>query len=428
MVTRRQFLQSGLGVLGGSLVGGLSWGLPFGVRAQTHSHHKVILVTCFGGWDVTFHLDPKGAGLTQVDVPDGQIITANNGSLTYFDADSCAQTVTGFFDAHADVASIIRGISVSSIAHDVCAQRMLTGTTKTGAPDFGMIVGATHGPHLPAPYFSLASRSFPGDLLGYSVRRGRTNQLAFAMMDDTYKADAAERSVINDFLMAQSDNVKMRRGEFGRNAQKLENYQNGLARTQGLYEKREHLGAPFNTSDSLQQQVESALVLLEQNVTQAVNVGTGFVFDHHDPSAAPTGTYQGGQGTMNQDVFSTLTYLAEELKTRPGSQAGNKMIHETTVVVVSEMTRTPKYNGDGGKDHWPYTSALVMGAGVAPGQSFGQTDDTLVGQKIDLTTGQEDPNGQVLQSAHFAAGILEMVGIEPSSYFDEVPFRAMIQS
>jgi uncharacterized protein (DUF1501 family) len=317
---------------------------------------------------------------------------------------------------------------VRSIAHDICAQRMLTGSTKTDAPDFAMIVGATHGPDLPAPYFSLGSRSFPGDLLGYSVRRGRTNQLAFAMVDDSSKADASERAVIHDFLMAQSEKEKMLRGDFGRNAQKLENYQNGLTRTQGLYEKRDHLGAPFNTSDSLQQQVESALVLLEQNVTQAVNVSTGSVFDHHDPASAPTGTYQGGQGTLNQGVWSTLTYLGEELKTRPGSQAGSKMIDETTVVVVSEMTRTPKYNGDGGKDHWPYTSALVMGAGVAPGKSVGQTDDTLVGQRISLATGQAESNGAMLESAHFAAGILQMAGIDSSIYFDETPFTAMIQS
>ena len=120
-------------------MGGLTLGLPFGARAQSNSNHKVILVTCFGGWDVTFHLDPKPSGLDIIDVPEGQIITANNGSLTYFDADSCMSTVAGFFGAHADVASIVRGISVRSIAHDICAQRMLTGSTKTDAPDFCVI-------------------------------------------------------------------------------------------------------------------------------------------------------------------------------------------------------------------------------------------------------------------------------------------------
>ena len=37
---------------------------------------------------------------------------------------------------------------------------------------------------------------------------------------------------------------------------------------------------------------------------------------------------------------------------------------ETTFVVMSEMGRTPALNGNEGKDHWPYTSALVMGPGL----------------------------------------------------------------
>jgi uncharacterized protein (DUF1501 family) len=274
----------------------------------------------------------------------------------------------------------------------------------------------------------LGSRSFPGDQLGYSVRRGRTNQLAFAMVDQDYKATASEREIMNNYLISQSEKEKLLRGGFGRNAQKMTNYQNGLTRMEGLYDKKDFLGQPLNMSDTLQQQVENALLLLEQDVSHAVNVSTGFVFDHHDPTAVPTGTYDGGQGTINQELWTTLNYLGQELKTRPGSQSGNKMIDETLVVVVSEMTRTPKYNGDGGKDHWPYTSALVMGAGVSAGKSLGQTNDTLVGQKINLATGSADANGVNLESAHFAAGILQMVGIDPLLYFDELPFTAMIQS
>ena len=39
---------------------------------------------------------------------------------------------------------------------------------------------------------------------------------------------------------------------------------------------------------------------------------------------------------------------------------------ELTVVVLSEMTRTPKFNVSGGKDPWPYTSALLLGHGLQP--------------------------------------------------------------
>ena len=119
IISRRHFLQS-------SILGTMSLGLSRGLLAQVRPARKLILVTCNGGWDVTFHLDPKPDGLSLVDVPAGRIRSA--GGLTYFDADSCLGVVNSFMNAHRDVSAIVRGISVRSIAHDDCIRRMLTGT------------------------------------------------------------------------------------------------------------------------------------------------------------------------------------------------------------------------------------------------------------------------------------------------------------
>ncbi|MCI0359030.1 MAG: DUF1501 domain-containing protein [Planctomycetaceae bacterium] len=62
------------------------------------------------------------------------------------------------------------------------------------------------------------------------------------------------------------------------------------------------------------------------------------------------------------------TALIEDL-----SQRG--LLDETLVVAVGEFGRTPKINGNGGRDHWgPVFCAAFAGAGIAGGQVHGSSD------------------------------------------------------
>jgi uncharacterized protein (DUF1501 family) len=392
--------------------------MPSIARAQAASGKKLIIVTCNGAWDVTFHLDPKPTGLNVIDVPAGSIV--QNGDLRYMNATACNGVVDAFFNAHGDVSSIVRGIAVRSISHDVCIRRMLTGSPADDAPDMGVITAAAHAPSLPSPYLTLGAVSFPGKLEGQSVRVGATNQLSLAHRYEllapeigAYFPSSEEQSVINDYLKARGEELKTARGQYGANATKANDYLSSIDRAQGLADNAQYLGNPFELSLTLDAQLTNALTMLEQNVAWAVNVSTGFVWDTHNPAQTAEGTYQGAQGMRNQNLWPALTALVEELKTRDGTAPGSKMIDETVVVVVSEMTRTPRYNGEGGKDHWPYTSALVLGAGVNAGKTFGETDDTLIGRQINLATGLADDNGVTMESANFVGGVLDLVGVDP---------------
>ncbi|HET8706937.1 MAG TPA: DUF1501 domain-containing protein, partial [Pseudomonadales bacterium] len=44
---------------------------------------------------------------------------------------------------------------------------------------------------------------------------------------------------------------------------------------------------------------------------------------------------------------------------------------KVNIVVGSEFGRTPGYNADAGKDHWPYNSMLFLGADFGPNARFG---------------------------------------------------------
>ena len=122
------------------------------------------------------------------------------------------------------------------------------------------------------------------------------------------------------------------------------------------------------------------------------------------------------QADQHAMFFAGLKSLLDELTARDGKQPGNKMIDETVVAVVSEMGRTPKLNDDNGKDHWPVTSALVIGAGVRGGSVIGATNDRLDALSIDLRTGSVDEGGKQLQYGNLAAGLLQLVGVDPAPY------------
>lgn len=51
------------------------------------------------------------------------------------------------------------------------------------------------------------------------------------------------------------------------------------------------------------------------------------------------------------------------------------LLDETLVVVMSEMGRTPRVNGNAGRDHWTYCySVFFAGAGIRGGTVYGSSD------------------------------------------------------
>jgi hypothetical protein len=100
------------------------------------------------------------------------------------------------------------------------------------------------------------------------------------------------------------------------------------------------------------------------------------------------------------------------------------MIDDTVVVVVSEFSRTPRLSGDAphqGKNHWPITSGLVIGAGVRGGQTFGATTDGNGGMPMDLATGRPSDTGMQPMYSHFIAGVLALCGADPGAHFGALP-------
>ncbi len=421
-ITRRNALISGLGALGSGLLG-----RPQPARAKPSGQAKNLLVVFVqGGWDTTYVLDPK-PGLGTVDAPVGQ--AQKVGGVTIFDHASRPET-RAFFQAFGEVSTIVNGIQVQSINHPDCTKRILTGTASELSSDFAAIAAYEHGRALPAPYLAMGASSFPGPLGSISVRTGTATQIttlldparAFPAADpefSPFEPSAAEAELIDAYVSASTERQRATRGALGSNARRLDDFLASRERGERLKGFKQAFPSDFSFALDMNVQIDIALRALDEGLSHSVKLEAAFGgWDTHLGNDL--------QSALHEELFASLTTLLSELTTRPGKHAGNKLIDETLVAVVSEMGRTPKLNVDLGKDHWPVTSALLLGGGLPGQRVIGRTGDGLEAAPVDFATGATSAGGSLVQYSNFAAAMLEALNVDSAQYLPQSePFHAI---
>ena len=391
-----------------------------GARAAAGTAKNLIIVLAQGGWDVTYALDPKEPG-PGIDAPAGEVHAFGN--LDIYDDPTPAHTkVMDFFTKYADRSAVVRGITLSSIAHPECVKRMMTGTRSNASADLAAIVAHEHGRDLPMPYLILGDSAFTGPYAVSAGRVGATNQIV-ALADETqryavigetgapFSPSNAGSARMRSYLEARAAREKAVRGAAGYNKKRLEDFSAAMGKADKLVELRAGLGSRGRTLE-LDAQADLAIDALAGGICRSVTLNSRQGWDTHDNN--------GEQAMLHDELYAGVTRLADLLAARPGARAGSKMLDETVVVVMSEFSRTPKRNAQLGKDHWPVTSALVFGGGVAGGKAYGGTSATLEAQLIDYATGAPSASGQNLESKNFAAGVLSLCGVDSQAHLPSV--------
>ncbi len=387
-------------------------------RAQTTTTpRKLIMVLNYGGWDQTYALDPK-PGLPLVDVASGTVRAF--GGLSIW-SDPSRPNVDTFFEKWANRASIINGVQVRSFVHTDCIKRMLTGSPSETTPDMGAIAAFELAPELPVPYLALGQFARSGPLAAIAGRAGTSNQLQ-ALVDPTAAYPRSDGTILPDFglttetrddalvrayLEAGAARAKKTRGQRGYNKKRIDDFTASLERADTLarfVREGSSLGERGYTVD-LSVQIPLAVQALRDGLSHTTMLQSGFNWDTHTNNDAQAG--------FQDALFGSLDVLMQSL-------VDESLIDTTTVLVLSEMGRTPKLNGEQGKDHWPVTSCMLLGAGVKGGTVLGGTNDELGARSIDLDTGEIDDGGAQLQSANLVAGVLENLGVDPARYLPGV--------
>jgi len=430
--SRRDFLRS-LATL--SLVGPL----PLAARARRSvGSKKLIVVYADGGWDTSYTIDPKLSS-SEVEGPERHEGCGEN-------ADDCEalRTLNGipitsnlfkrpsvdhFLERHGDKLTVVNGIWVGNIAHNECRYRVLTGTPLNIHPDLSVIVGHAHGAHLPLGQVDLSGFSLTGSLASSTGRVGARSQLktlidphealVSAVPGDVwprYVPEPTQEEAVRDFLRNRTARLREARGDV-RNHGRLDALEESLNRAervrlegQGIAQRLE-----LGREPTFDAEMEIAVKLLEEGLCQCVMVeasGSNDVWDTHEDNFPQHRLWDG--------LFCRLSDLVDTLICRG-------LFEDTLVLVVSEMSRTPKYNDSGGKDHWPHTSALLLGGGIPGGRVLGGTDDLAESMPVDLDTGRVDPDGVLLKYDNFVAGLLETLDVDPGPWLPGVePFRGLL--
>ncbi|MCB9741440.1 MAG: DUF1501 domain-containing protein [Alphaproteobacteria bacterium] len=398
MMDRRRFLAAAASL---GLAGLLS---PPGQAAA--ARRRFLFVLNPGGWDAT-HTLIDGFSLSGVEMePDAE--PAEAGGLPYV-AHAGRPSVTAFFEQHHARSLILHGLEVPSLFHAVCTRLVMTGERSGSRADWPARLAAGL-PELPLPHLVLNGPSFPGPYAGLVARAGADGQLqalASGELDgwgtDPFVAmDEARWGAVDAWLEAQEREPKS-----AHYAEQLDAWTGALERARAV----EALAARSDLSegDSLLDRLDTAAEALSAGLSRCVSVthGEGLRWDTHANGFV-------FQPPLWRELFSGLLHLAERLETLPG-EGGGSLAEETVVVVLSEMGRTPTINDSLGRHHWPWTSALLFGAGVAGGRVIGGYDDQLQGMGVDFASGEAREGGPAVTPEALGATLLALADLDPGA-------------
>ena len=384
---RRHFLQ---GLTASVAFAGLQGPLAL----ASGSTRRLVIFYNEGGWDPSFVFDPHFDDKTVDGDPNATPSVVNGIAFAH---SPMRPSVKYFFEAYGNQSVVLNGMRVPSISHTQCARLLFTGRRSLDAPDLPTLVAQHHGMDKSLPHLVISGPRFPGGVSGTMVPLSNTlTGTARGELPAHFQESASQAEALQEFLDAEYQN--------------LDGDQALFQHLGSAWSRRLELGQDFPLDIGLEPTISSEI----ENLVDAFQAGISccatiksrlpqlVAWDSHSDNSL-------NQSQAFDTSFSQLRELVDSL-----SDAG--LLATTTVLVVSEMGRSPMLNSLGGKDHWPYTSAMIVGAGVRGGQVMGASDAQMIGEKIDFSTGDLASGGTELDIVNLHAGLLASFDIDPEEY------------
>ena len=411
-LNRRQFLTSTT-ASGLALCSGL---VPWRAMASSTSHLNVVFVFNGGGWDPTRVLancfDQRAVAMEH----DAGI--TSYGNLSFVDHED-RPSVRSFFEQYHESCMILNGLLVPSVAHANCARLMMTGTTNDGASDWAAIMAGMNGEGLALPQLVLSGPSYPG-VHGTSVTRtGSSGELQSLLNGEVIEwSDLSARKpheraedYMDTYLLRRSA-AAIAGAKMPRAKELYQAYDASLERAVNLKDLQSIVD--WDAAGDLTELGKLTADLLQLGICRCIMMNHGGSgWDSHTNNDAT-------QSQSWESLFSGLLDMTSRFAALPGKVAPT-LLDETLIVVLSEMGRTPALNDGDGKDHWPYTSAMIMGPGITGDRLVGATDEFYYGKTIDPDSGELYAGGVDLTVSSFGATLLNLVGIDHEPYLAGVP-------
>jgi len=386
---------------------------------------KFLFFFASGGWDAT-PLDPKfgpdgfsPVGGTDMD-PD--TILGQVGNLTWSSGDD-RRSMDRFFARWGGRSCIARGVNVHSAGHEAGMQWMMTGTSASSTSDWPTILAANGSAEYPMPHLVFSGPSYPGTF-GAAVVRGGGGTL-LGLIDGSFNGATDKPapvvptpmdSIMDAFVYARAARFAAEQEGLGK--RRSDDLVSNLERSFELEGRRFEAGLDDQGQTMLDQAL-MAVEVMRLGLSRCAIVGIPGGWDTHGGNQ--------GVGPQLDSFFADLDELMAHLATTPGTIAP-WLIDEVTVVCMSELGRTPKFNGAMGRDHWPYTSVLMTGGGVMGNRVIGSTDEGFIANATDFATGLPSASGDYLGTEHLGTALLKLGGLDPERYLPGVqPATAVLR-
>lgn len=458
---RRNLLKASAGFMGASILGAL----PFRAFAQatnslTAPDRCFVFVYFSGGWDQLLAFDPRDPDIFTADritetrilpgynlitdskIPQRPIIPQKAG-LPRSNIDF--GPAVGRLSDHYDLMTVVRGINMATLGHEVGYRYFLTGKRPAGSAARGSstateIVGQMK-PAVPIPSIAYNIETYNDRYPGTAnaLRVSKTNDLLLTLKPSSQQLDSEIEKSLVDF---RGQPISCEQAAYGTGGV-TSTYETSRDQMKAVLSAKLNEAFDLSLKDATKYPEQAATrtfynltpegtIALDSPAGRAAMVATALKKGISQcVSINLTGsldTHFGTQTTHAQRLregFDALATLVDDLRRTPHTSGGNFMDH-TTIMVFSEFARTPLINSTSGRDHHLCSSCLLMGAGLQHNVVYGKSGDIgMAPALVDLKTGASDPNGENIYPEHIVATVLASAGLD-YSYMRVEPLRSLL--
>jgi hypothetical protein len=373
-----------------------------------------VTIAAEGGWDVTSFCDPKENVLGEREITrwsrTSSTRTIAGSPITYAPFAINSELFDRF---HGDML-VVNGVDAQTNSHDVGVRHNWSGRIPVGYPTFGALAATVLGPNLPLAYLSSGGYRETAGLTPYTIVEDTRSlrDLVHPNWVPWGEVDYHDReglAIVDRYRGERLAALRARNDLLPRTAAGLDALiaaranRDQLAALEALLPAQPVGGTDKNGNwNPLLRQAEIALVCYAAGLTVAADlVMWGFdTHQNHD-------TEQARALTVLVNGISYLWDKAEEMG----------LADRLVVLVSSDFGRTPHYNDDQGKDHWPIGSAIFMQRGAPwANRVIGVTDGGHNALPINPITLAVDTGatGVRIRPKHIHEAMRRLAGIDSS--------------
>ena len=416
---RRDFLRQSM-LLGAA---GLLAPSPkiFAASADGYTGPLLVTLQADGGWDVTSFCDPKTNQSGEPDINNwansAEIQTAGNISYAPFGGNAA------FFDTYYQDMLVINGVDAQTNSHSTGVLHNWSGRNSEGYPTITAMFAAHNAPDQPLSYINSGGFAQTADLIRYS-RLEDVDALRQLLIPERASADVYLRSTsdmdrIREYRSLRNARMLARTDLLARERSNLEAYEAALQSKSALSDFETYIPAKekiyprdevnSEVTSSLRRQIQMTMATFEAGLGSAADLLL-WGFDTHND-----------HDTLHEPL---LQYMTESIDLIWTSAEAAGVADRLTLIVGSDFGRTPHYNSDNGKDHWPIGSFVVMQRNPTWGNCMvGETDEGHNALSINpMTLERDDTGGTIIYPAHVHKALRRLLGLETTSVDENFRF------